>query len=70
MQNRMDHPCKKICVKTLIMPDGTRLNQQVLMFDSNENVVSIHPLEAEEPFCEWFRGEWKLNNKDWLLTDK
>lgn len=64
----MDHAHKKICVKTLIMPDGTRLNQQVLVFDSADNVVSVHPLKDEEPFCEWFRGDWWLTDNQNHIT--
>ncbi|MDO4210339.1 MAG: hypothetical protein Q4D23_01285 [Bacteroidales bacterium] len=45
-------------MKTLCLGDGSRLTNQLLQFDSVGRLCSYEPLTAEQPFCEWFRGEW------------
>lgn len=53
----------KLAVKVLVLPDGTRLRNQVLAFDAEQRVVSCTPLTSELPFCTWHRGEYVLDGE-------
>lgn len=58
MINYDNHPVRKMAVKTLLLPDGTRLDNQVLTLDTDGKVLSYRQLSGEEAFCEWYRGTW------------
>ena len=41
----------------LQLPDGTIIHGPVtVVVDADDNLVSWHPLNAEEPFTEWIGG--------------
>lgn len=51
-------PHRRLGVLRLRLHDGSVYDRQLLVLDADGHLLSHSPLTAEEPFCEWFRGEW------------
>lgn len=51
---------RQLAVRSLLLADGAELQNQLLTIDAEGRVIAYAPLTAEVPFCEWFRGTWKL----------
>lgn len=47
----------KVAVARLHLPNGQALNNQVVAIDEEGFVMSYGPLEEEQAFTEWFKGD-------------
>lgn len=54
---------RKVAFPRVMMPDGTILRREVIIFNSQGTPVEHYPLTAEEAFVEWYNCSYRYGDK-------